>query len=518
MTATTASDENGVQYRFHNTTLDTYSDWQDSPVYTNTGLQSDTTYAYTVQAQDKSVNHNTNTASSPAASATTDPEDTIKPNPNPMTFAAPPQALSSTEISMTASLATDTSGVQYFFDCLTIGGHDSGWQDSRTYTDSGLAPSTTYTYEVRARDKSPAANETDPSAPATATTSTVPLVSLLSTYVNGTAADAAAFAQLTTTTGYSASSLSSVGLSTGSSITMGNYGGNGLPAGPTAGSPSGSEWLAVTASLAGSATPVSTDNYYGFTVTGTGGNTIDPSSLTFDGVCATADNATGGITAYYQIFAAADGGSFASVGSVGSIVGPTTSNTMGALATVAIDLTSLAAAGSYEFRIALGSNSTSPRKSIFLQGIQAQWCRRSGSVATRMMTGPRQRAAFDGDANGDGVNDGLAWLLGAATPATNALSLLPAISQSGGDLVLTFSCLNAASRGAAVLKTQHSNDLGVVDPWTSNEAVVPETTSVVNGVSFVVTPGSPKNSVVATIPATEAAGGKLFGRLHGTGN
>jgi hypothetical protein len=44
--------------------------------------------------------------------------------------------------------------------CLTPGGYDSGWQDSPSYTDAGLSPSTTYTYQVTARDKS--ANETAP--------------------------------------------------------------------------------------------------------------------------------------------------------------------------------------------------------------------------------------------------------------------------------------------------------------------------------------------------------------------
>jgi hypothetical protein len=49
---------------------------------------------------------------------------------------------------------------------------------------------------------------------------------------------------------------------------------------------------------------------------------------------------------------------------------------------------------------------------------------------------------------------------------------------------------------------------------------VPDSTDALpdNGVTFVVTPGSPTNSVVATISPTEAAGGKLFGRLHATGN
>ena len=36
---------------------------------------------------------------------------------------------------------------------------------------------------------------------------------------------------------------------------------------------------------------------------------------------------------------------------------------------------------------------------------------------------------FDGDANGDGVVNGLAWILGAANPAANALGKLPTAGQ-----------------------------------------------------------------------------------------
>ena len=55
------------------------SDWQLSPSYTDTGLDPETTYGYTVQARDRSVNLNTNTVSSPAAEATTLP--TVWPSP-----------------------------------------------------------------------------------------------------------------------------------------------------------------------------------------------------------------------------------------------------------------------------------------------------------------------------------------------------------------------------------------------------------------------------------------------------
>lgn len=127
-------------------------------------------------------------------------------------------------------------------------------------------------------------------------------------------------------------------------------------------------------------------------------------------------------------------------------------------------------------------------------------------------------AAFNADKNGDGVANGLAFLLGAANPDQNALALRPAVSKDANGLVLTFNMLNAATRGPAAANVQWSNDLGLTDPWASNEAAVPETTSVVNGVSFVITPSGNLNGVVATIPSSEGAAGKLFGRLEGNEN
>jgi hypothetical protein len=71
---------------------------------------------------------------------------------------------------MTATTALDASGVEYYFETLTFGGHDSGWQDSPEYVDPNLVPDTTYTYRVKARDKSVWQNETDWSVAAPATT------------------------------------------------------------------------------------------------------------------------------------------------------------------------------------------------------------------------------------------------------------------------------------------------------------------------------------------------------------
>ena len=124
-------------------------------------------------------------------------------------------------------------------------------------------------------------------------------------------------------------------------------------------------------------------------------------------------------------------------------------------------------------------------------------------------------AAFDADTNGDGIKNGLAWLLGATNKDVSALGKLPVFTESGGGMVLTFTCLNAANRGTSTLNMQHSSDLGISDPWSA--VVVPEASGgPVSGVNFTVTPGNPFNTVTATIQASEAASGKLFGRLQAT--
>ena len=175
MTASAATDISGVEYYFTCTAGGgNDSGWQNSRTYEDTGLTPETQYTYTVIARDKSVNHNA-TAASAATSATTDTQDTVKPTPNPMTWNTAPYSTTHLSISMTATTASDSSGVEYFFDCITPGGHDSGWQDSTSYTDNGLTPETSYTYTVMVRDKSNNQNTTDPSAPYSATTLAVPV-------------------------------------------------------------------------------------------------------------------------------------------------------------------------------------------------------------------------------------------------------------------------------------------------------------------------------------------------------
>jgi hypothetical protein len=98
------------------------------------------------------------------------PADVTPPAPNPMTWSSVPQAAGSSSITMTASAASDAAGVEYYFTCTADGGHDSGWQDSPTYIDSGLSLGATYAYTVKARDKSTNHNEALPSTAATTAT------------------------------------------------------------------------------------------------------------------------------------------------------------------------------------------------------------------------------------------------------------------------------------------------------------------------------------------------------------
>jgi endo-1,4-beta-xylanase len=89
------------------------------------------------------------------------PPDTNAPELDSMTWLSPPQAVSPDVILMTAPEANDISGVQYYFNNTTDPNHDSGWQESNFYADSGLLPNTNYTFRFKVRDKSTQQNETD---------------------------------------------------------------------------------------------------------------------------------------------------------------------------------------------------------------------------------------------------------------------------------------------------------------------------------------------------------------------
>jgi hypothetical protein len=127
-------------------------------------------------------------------------------------------------------------------------------------------------------------------------------------------------------------------------------------------------------------------------------------------------------------------------------------------------------------------------------------------------------SAFGDDANGDGVPDGVAWVLGSPSPGQSANSRLPAARRANdGGLILSFNCLNAAHRGAATLSLQFSRDLGVGDSWEDHTVAVPSSSGIdpSSGVAFEVTPNGNINQVQATIPASAVDdSGRIFCRLR----
>ena len=78
------------------------------------------------------------------------------PSPDVLQWASSQVEAGREAITKTAATASDPNAVEYHFANTTITDqtHDSGWQSSPLYQDSGLDAATSYSYTVRARDKS----------------------------------------------------------------------------------------------------------------------------------------------------------------------------------------------------------------------------------------------------------------------------------------------------------------------------------------------------------------------------
>ena len=149
--------------------LDHYNIYRDGSLigtttgttYTDTGLTPETTYTYEVSAVDTSNNEGTK---SDPASATTDPAPADTTPPAKVTGLTA-NAISQTEIELNwnANTESDLDHYNVYRDGVLI-----ATTTSTTYTDTGLTPETTYTYEVSAVDTSN--NEGAKSDPASATT------------------------------------------------------------------------------------------------------------------------------------------------------------------------------------------------------------------------------------------------------------------------------------------------------------------------------------------------------------
>lgn len=122
---------------------------------------------------------------------------------------------------------------------------------------------------------------------------------------------------------------------------------------------------------------------------------------------------------------------------------------------------------------------------------------------------PSGMAGFSDDADGDGVVNGLVWMLGGTSVMNGGRTFLPIpTANTDGSLTLVFQCLASSQRGSANVQVQYSND---AINWLS--AAVPENSSVVSGVDFTITGDAPKQ-VSARIPKVNAADTRLLGRVQ----
>lgn len=208
----------------------------------------------------------------------------------------------------------------------------------------------------------------------------------IASYIDGTATTGANLAA--PVAGITVTDLTSSGITFGTVSSITRSGETILtPAGPTAGSAASSQWLNALNNQVANGSPVSTGDYFSFTLTADSGNLPGLTSLTFDMVTAAAAS-DGAIDGTYQLFAAADEGSFTAVGLPGTAANPNDDifpggqdSSIGTVITANIDLTSLAPANSYEFRIALGDNSGAGVKTTWLQGIQVETIPEPSSTA-----------------------------------------------------------------------------------------------------------------------------------------
>lgn len=122
-------------------------------------------------------------------------------------------------------------------------------------------------------------------------------------------------------------------------------------------------------------------------------------------------------------------------------------------------------------------------------------------------------SSFMRDSNNDGLPDGLAWLLGAASPATSATTVLPRPALENGAFCVTFKCLVPNRRGSSTLRLQHKPDLAA-GLW--NDVEIPTISGTVDAVEFSITPlpGSDLHQIKAVVPA--GPDGRVFVRLAAT--
>ncbi|MGZ0708819.1 hypothetical protein ACWPKO_10830 [Coraliomargarita sp. W4R53] len=153
---------------------------------------------------------------------------------------------------------------------------------------------------------------------------------------------------------FTVSDLSNVGF--GATITRDDFGtvGGVTPAGPTANSSAESHWLFMRLSdIANS--PSLTDDYFGFTVSATGSNTLDLGVLKYDLVSVANTTMPSSFITTGEAFLSVDGGSFSSVGSI-SAASLEPEAGFGTVVSASLDLSAYTGVTTAEIRIVMSDN------------------------------------------------------------------------------------------------------------------------------------------------------------------
>ena len=116
---------------------------------------------------------------------------------------------------------------------------------------------------------------------------------------------------------------------------------------------------------------------------------------------------------------------------------------------------------------------------------------------------------FANDSNGDGIENAIAWIIGAANPDSEAISLLPLVTGGTGELTMSFTRVNSIA--PAALFVELSDDLGSSGSWRRLE--IPVATITLGDVTFEVTPNGLSSLVSVSIAVPDAAEGAMFARL-----
>ena len=120
-------------------------------------------------------------------------------------------------------------------------------------------------------------------------------------------------------------------------------------------------------------------------------------------------------------------------------------------------------------------------------------------------------AAFDADPDGDGLANGLEWILG-GNPSVSSASIAPSATRdTSGNFVITFNRLED-SITEATLALEYTSDLTT---WPGQILIGATSTGPdANGISVSINTAPSPDAVTVTIPAANAANGRIFTRLR----